>query len=52
MRFCGFSAAFTQVFSVGRYLDEVVVTDDGLEFASKLVVYDNELIADSIIYPI
>ncbi|MBN9318702.1 MAG: aromatic-ring-hydroxylating dioxygenase subunit beta [Caulobacterales bacterium] len=40
------------VFSLGRYIDEVVVTDGGLKFASKLVVYDNELIANSIIYPI
>ncbi len=40
------------VFNVGRYLDEVVHTPDGLKFASKLVVYDSEMIPNSIIYPI
>lgn len=40
------------VFSVGRYLDTLVRSQDGLKFATKLVVYDNEMIANSIIYPI
>ena len=40
------------VFSVGRYVDEVVATEAGLKFASKMVVYDSEMIANSIIYPI
>lgn len=40
------------VFSVGRYLDTIVATDQGLKFATKLVIYDNEMIANSIIYPI
>jgi salicylate 5-hydroxylase small subunit len=40
------------VFNVGRYLDVVVRTDAGLKFASRLVVYDSELIPNSIIYPI
>jgi salicylate 5-hydroxylase small subunit len=40
------------VFNVGRYLDIVVRTDAGLKFASRLVVYDSELIPNSIIYPI
>ncbi len=42
----------TQVFNVGRYLDSVVRTDDGLKFAAKLCVYDSEMIPNSIIYPI
>jgi len=40
------------VFNVGRYIDRVVRTDEGLKFASRLVVYDSELIPNSIIYPI
>ncbi len=42
----------TTVFNVGRYLDTVVVTDSGLKFAQKLVIYDSELIPNSIIYPL
>jgi len=40
------------VFNVGRYIDEVVRTPQGLKFASRLVVYDSEMIPNSIIYPI
>ena len=40
------------VFNVGRYLDVVVPTAEGLKFASRLVVYDSEMIPNSIIYPI
>ena len=40
------------VFNVGRYIDEVVRTPEGLKFASRLVVYDSEMIPNSIIYPI
>jgi salicylate 5-hydroxylase small subunit len=40
------------VFNVGRYLDTVVRTPDGLRFASRLAVYDSEMIPNSIIYPI
>ena len=40
------------VFNVGRYLDTVVRTAAGLKFASRLVVYDTEMIPNSIIYPI
>lgn len=42
----------TTVFNVGRYLDEVVRTPDGLKFASRVCVYDSELIPNSLIYPI
>ena len=42
----------TTVFNVGRYLDEIVTTPQGLKFASRLVIYDSELIPNSIIYPI
>ncbi len=40
------------VFNVGRYLDTVVQTPEGLRFAQKLAVYDSEMIPNSIIYPI
>ncbi|WP_029001348.1 aromatic-ring-hydroxylating dioxygenase subunit beta [Azohydromonas australica] len=40
------------VFNVGRYLDTVVRTPAGLKFASRLVVYDSEMIPNSIIYPL
>jgi salicylate 5-hydroxylase small subunit len=40
------------VFNVGRTIDEVVRTPDGLKFASRLVVYDSEMIPNSLIYPI
>ncbi len=40
------------VFNVGRYLDTVVRTPRGLKFESRVVVYDSEMIPNSIIYPI
>jgi salicylate 5-hydroxylase small subunit len=40
------------VFNVGRYIDSVVHTPQGLKFKSRLCVYDSELIPNSIIYPI
>ena len=40
------------VFNVGRYLDVVVATADGLKFQSRTVVFDSEMIPNSIIYPI
>jgi len=42
----------TTVFNVGRYLDEVVSTPQGLKLAVRRVVYDSEMIPNSIIYPI
>jgi salicylate 5-hydroxylase small subunit len=40
------------VFSVGRYIDVVVRTEQGLKFASRQVIYDSEMIPNSIIYPL
>jgi salicylate 5-hydroxylase small subunit len=42
----------TTVYNVGRYLDRVVRTSQGLRFAEKLCVYDSEMIPNSVIYPI
>jgi len=40
------------VFNVGRYLETIVRTSGGLKFASRICVYDSEMIPNSIIYPI
>jgi len=40
------------ILSAGYYHDVVVRTPDGLKFLSRLCVYDSEMIANSIIYPI
>lgn len=40
------------VFNVGRYIDVIVRTPEGLKFASRHCVYDSEMIPNSIIYPI
>ena len=40
------------VFNVGRYVDVIVRTPDGLKFASRQCIYDSEMIPNSIIYPI
>jgi salicylate 5-hydroxylase small subunit len=41
-----------EVLSVGRYLDRVVPTADGLKFQQRLAIFDNDLIANSLIKPI
>ena len=40
------------VFNVGRYLDVVVRTPDGLKFSVRQCIYDTEMIPNSIIYPV
>jgi salicylate 5-hydroxylase small subunit len=40
------------VFNAGFYRDEIVRTPEGLRLQSRLCVYDSEMIANSIIYPI
>lgn len=42
----------SQVFNVGRSLDVIVATPDGLRFARREVIYDSEMIPNSIIYPL
>lgn len=44
--------ALSEVYNVGRTIDRVVRTPGGMRFASRLVVYDSEMIPNSIIYPI
>jgi len=40
------------VFNVGRYVDTIVSTPEGLKFVERLCIYDSEMIPNSIIYPI
>ena len=40
------------VFNVGRYIDRIRITPEGLKFESRHCIYDSEMIPNSIIYPI
>ncbi|MFM1814675.1 MAG: hypothetical protein RLZ98_1370 [Pseudomonadota bacterium] len=42
----------TQVFNVGRYIDQMVVVDGGLKFRQRYCVFDSSLIPTSLIYPV
>jgi salicylate 5-hydroxylase small subunit len=42
----------SEVYNVGRYVDEIERTPGGLKLASRLCVYDSEMILNSLIYPI
>ena len=44
--------ALPEILSVGRYVDRIVVTPAGLRFSERLVIFDNDLIPNSIIDPI
>ena len=41
-----------EILSTGRYLDRIVATPDGLRFSQRLCIFDNDLIANSLIKPI
>ncbi len=43
---------YSSVFNVGRYVDTVRRTPDGLKFESKICVFDSEMIPNAMIYPI
>jgi salicylate 5-hydroxylase small subunit len=45
-------AGVSEVYNVGRYIDELVRTPDGLRLQSRLCVYDSEMILNSLIYPV
>lgn len=45
-------AGISEVYNVGRYLDELVRTSAGLKFRKRLCVYDSEMILNSLIYPV
>jgi salicylate 5-hydroxylase small subunit len=42
----------SEVYNVGRYIDEIVRTEAGLRLRSRLCVYDSEMILNSLIYPV
>ncbi len=42
----------SEVYNVGRYIDEIVRTDEGLRFRTRRCVYDSEMVLNSLIYPI
>ena len=42
----------SSVFNVGRYIDVILRTEAGLKFSSRQVIYDSEMIPNSIIYPL
>lgn len=41
-----------EILSTGRYLDRIVRTPEGLRFTQRLCIFDNDLIANSLIKPI
>ena len=42
----------SEVYNVGRYIDEIVRTPAGLKLASRTCVYDSEMVLNSLIYPV
>ncbi|HEY0822733.1 MAG TPA: aromatic-ring-hydroxylating dioxygenase subunit beta [Ramlibacter sp.] len=42
----------SEVYNVGRYIDEIARTPEGLKLASRTCVYDSEMVLNSLIYPI
>ncbi len=42
----------SEVYNVGRYVDELIKKDGSLKFRSRLCVYDSEMILNSLIYPV
>ena len=46
------SGSVSEVYNVGRYIDEIIKISDSWKFKSRLCVYDSEMILNSLIYPI
>ena len=44
--------SISEVYNVGRYLDELIKKGDSWKFRSRLCVYDSEMILNSLIYPV
>ena len=42
----------SEVYNVGRYVDEIVRTPAGLKLASRRCIYDSEMVLNSLIYPV
>jgi salicylate 5-hydroxylase small subunit len=41
-----------EIYSVGRYIDRIISVEDVLKFDQKFCVFDNDIIPNSLIYPI
>ena len=48
----GVGGGTSDVYNVGRYIDELVRADGVLVFRSRLAVYGSEMVLNSLIYPI
>lgn len=42
----------SEVYNVGRYIDELVRVEGSLKFQSRRCVYDSEMVLNSLIYPV
>ena len=42
----------SEVYNVGRYIDELVRVGGRLKFQSRRCVYDSEMVLNSLIYPV
>lgn len=42
----------SEVYNVGRYIDELMRVDGVLKLQSRLCVYDSEMVLNSLIYPV
>ncbi|MDD0816892.1 hypothetical protein PSQ39_19835 [Curvibacter sp. HBC28] len=42
----------SEVYSVGRYLDELVHTSEGLRLQSRRCILDGDTVLNSLIYPL
>lgn len=42
----------SEVYNVGRYIDEIERTPAGLKLARRTCVYDSEMVLNSLIYPV
>jgi 3-phenylpropionate/cinnamic acid dioxygenase small subunit len=47
-----FEDTITRLFAVGRYIDTIVRSGDGLLFRDKLCVLDSNVVIGSLIYPV
>jgi salicylate 5-hydroxylase small subunit len=44
--------ASAEIYNVGKYLDKIVLQEGDLKFIQKFCVFDNDIIPNSLIYPI
>ena len=44
--------SISEVYNVGRYIDEIIKKGDSWKYRNRLCVYDSEMILNSLIYPV